>query len=268
MTQKKNNPLFALCIFLLAQFSYADDAVLTLSIPNIPPAFSAEYSVEIDGLSVGKLEVNLIQTDANNWTYHSTSTAQGIIAMFMGSEPVTDTSRLQLLDGIIRPVFYERIRKNKGEDKSEQVIYQWDNLLAQLKYKDRQAEINLNEQITDKFSSQLLIMANIKNIPATMTLPIISRAKLKQYELINYGTEVLNTIYGERETILIGRKKDDSSYRIWADPNLHGLPLQIERIKKGKTEYIVKIKDSTLLQASKKIISTSTNQRSSYFQPR
>ena len=255
------------CLLLLANNICAQDFSLPLTTPNMPPAFTAEYAVKASGMKVGKLDVNLTQTDSENWTYHSSSNALGLAAMFVGSNAVTDTSKLTLLDGTIRPTFYERIRKTKSADKSERVFYQWDRQLAQSEYKDRKLEVILNELTTDKFTLQLLIMANINNIPEKMTLPVISKAKLRDYQIVNLGTVKLNTIYGERNTILIERIKDDSSYRIWADPASHGLPLQIERIKEGKTEYIVNIENSSLHDASEKITTQSMNHpQSSYSQ--
>ncbi|MDW3094184.1 MAG: DUF3108 domain-containing protein [Gammaproteobacteria bacterium] len=260
---------FITFLLLLATSVSAQDFSLALATPNMPPAFTAEYAVKVSGMNVGTLDVNLSQTDPENWTYHSSSSALGLAAMFVGSNAITDTSKLTLLDGTIRPMFYERIRKTKSVDKSERVFYQWHKQLAQSEYKDRKQEINLTDLTTDKFTLQLLIMANIKNIPEKITLPVISKAKLKEYQIVNLGEVKLNTIYGERDTILIERIKDDSSYRIWADPASHGLPLQIERIKEGKTEYIVKIQDSSLHEASEKITMQSTNlQQPSYYQPR
>ena len=257
--------LIAVCI-LLPQTLSAENNALVLSVPNIPPAFNAEYTVKASGLHVATLTVNLTKEDENNWTYYSISDAVGLAAMFMGGEPVTDTSKLTLKDGIIRPVSYERIRKTKKEDKSERVSYQWNDLLAISQYKDRKLDVALNDHVTDKFTLQLLIMANINHIPSEMTLPIISKAKLKDYLIVNSGREKINTAYGERDTIIVERKKDDSSYKIWADPNAHGLPLQIERIKEGSTEYIVRLTETSLLDNSNKVSNISKTQRSSYFQ--
>ena len=86
---------------------------------------------------------------------------------------------------------------------------------------------------------------------------------------MNLGRETLQTSYGERETIIVERIKGDSSYKIWADPQSYGLPLQIERIKEGKTEYIVKIEDTSLLKASEKITTQTMNYpQSSNYQSR
>ena len=253
----------ALCLLFLCTVVSAEEFALSLTAPNMPPAFSAEYAVKVGGMSMGKLDVNLTQIDPENWTYHSSSTALGLAAMFVGGDPVTDTAKLKLFDNEIRPTFYERIRKTKKADKSERVFYQWEKYLAQSEYRERKLEVNLNTHTTDKFTLQLLIMANIKSIPEKMVLPVISKAKLKEYQIVNYGAVTLNTIYGERNTILIERIKGDSSYRIWADPAAHGLPLQIERIKEGKSEYMVKIQDSSLHKESEKI----TTQTMSHPQP-
>ncbi len=257
------------CLLLITSSISAQDFSLPLSTLNMPPAFTAEYAVKVGATSLGKIDVNLTQVDSKNWTYHSSSTALGLAAMFVGNDAVTDTSKLQLLDGAIRPISYEHIRKSKNIDKSERVFYQWDKRLAQSEYKDRTLEVDLKELTTDKFTMQLLIMANINNIPKEMTLPVISRAKLKTYQVVSLGVVKLNTIYGERDTILIERIKGDSSYRVWADIASHGLPLQIESIKEGKTEYTVKIENSSLHKTSEKITNQSMNHpQSSYFQPK
>ena len=263
-------PIKALLIVLLSLPGYGTaEHLLPLSLNNIPPAFSAQYVVTVGGMKMGKLEVNLTQNDASSWTYHSESSASGLAALFVGNSNVSDTSKLTLLNDQIRPILYERKRVTREVDKSERVIYQWDQFSAQSKYKDRNLDITLEESTTDKFTLQLLIMANINNIPEKMTLPIISKAKLKQYNIVNVGRETLKTIYGERETIIVERVKDDSSYKIWADPNTYGLPLQIERIKEGKTEYIVKLEESSLFPASEKITAQTMNYpQSSYFQAR
>lgn len=257
------------CLLLFTSHVSAQEFSLPLTAPNMPPAFTAEYAVKVGGLSMGKVEVNLTQVDPENWTYHSSSTALGLAAMFVGSDAVTDTSKLQLVDGAIRPIFYERIRVTKKADKSERVFYQWDAQLAQSEYKDRKLQVNLNESATDLFTLQLSIMANINSIPKQMDLPVITKAKLKNYQILNLGNVKLNTIYGERDTVLVVRKKEDSSYRIWADVELHGLPLQIESIKEGKTEFIVKLENSSLHKASNKITTQTMNHpQSSYFQSR
>ena len=262
------NTLIA-CLLLFTSNISAQDFSLPLTSPNMPPAFSAQYVLKAGGISLGKLDVNLTQVDMENWTYRSSSVALGLAAMFVGSDAITDTSKLQLLDGSIRPTSYERIRITNEADKSERVVYYWDKNIAQSEYKDRKLEVNLNGLTTDLFTMQLLLMANINNIPEKMTLPVITKAKLKDYQIVNLGAVKLKTIYGERDAILIERIKDESSYRVWADLELYGLPLQVESIKNGKSEYLVKIEDSSLHKASEKITTQSMNRpQSSYFQPR
>tara|TARA_R110002049_G_scaffold15822_5_gene64171 strand:+ start:3724 stop:4518 length:795 start_codon:yes stop_codon:yes gene_type:complete len=263
----KNILIACLCLFVSSVS--AQEFSLPLTAPNMPPAFTAEYAVKVGGLHVGKVDVQLTQIDPENWIYQSNSEALGLAALFISDDAVTDTTKLQLLDGAVRPISYERIRITKSADKSERVYYQWDKRLAQSEYKDRKLEVKLDERATDLFTLQLFIMANINSIPKEMNLPVISKAKLKNYQILNLGPEKLKTIYGERDTVLIVRAKEDSSYRIWADRALHGLPLQIESIKEGKTEYIVKLEESSLHNLSEKVTTQSMNRpQSSYFQSR
>ena len=253
---------------LFTPLNHASETLLTLHPDNIPPGFTARYTVKAGGLSLGELTVTLKQNDASHWTYHCVSSASGLAAVFAGAEPVTDTAKLQLLDNVIKPVSYERIRKTRKADKSERVVYQWQNQLAKTSYKDRQNHITLQANITDQFTLQLLIMANIKRMPASITLPVISKAKVKQYQIFNLGAAKVNTVYGQREAILVERKKGDSAYRIWADANAYGLPLQVEGIKAGKTEYRAYLTKTSLIASNETRPALAAKRpQSSYYRP-
>ena len=234
---------------------------LELTPENIPPAFSAEYDVVYSGLTVGKVTYQLTHPDKDTWIYTSTSKPQGLVAMFSGQNPVTDKAELKLMGDEILPIFYERDRKTSKGDRSESATYIWDQNIAKTSYRDRKTDIDLSTNIIDKFTIQLLIMANAKSLPDYMLLPVIAKAKVKEYEIINYGPETIDTVYGERDTIKVERKRDESSYIIWADSNAHGLPIQIQKMEDGKLEYTVRIQNSTLISDKK---SATTNQQSSY----
>ena len=157
--KKKNNFAYQYTLLLLLSLPLLANAdmSLVLSTDNIPPAFSAKYAVKVGSMSMGELEVALTQDDESNWTYQSQSSASGLAAIFVGSNNVTDTAKLSLFDSVIRPTFYERIRKTKKADKSERVFYQWDQLQAKSEYKDRKLDITLddltthNKQLKGKF---------------------------------------------------------------------------------------------------------------------
>ncbi|MEM8844868.1 MAG: DUF3108 domain-containing protein [Pseudomonadota bacterium] len=258
-------PIFTLLmLFVFSHPLLAKELELTPE--NIPPAFSAEYSVVLGGITVAKVTYKLTKPSPDTWFYTSSSSPQGLASLFAGSNTVTDKADLKLIDNEILPVYYERERKTRKEDKSEFATYIWENEIAETSYKDRKADIDLSDNIIDKFTIQLLIMANVNNIPDYMILPVISKAKVDEYEIINYGPEQIDTVYGKRDAIKVERKKDESSYIIWADLNAHGLPLQIQKVEDGKVEYTVRIQNSTLITTKK--VRSSTIQQSSYPQSR
>lgn len=234
---------------------------LSLTPENIPPAFTANYTVVLAGMNVANVTYQLSQPSPDTWLYTSSSKPQGLAAVFASSSSVSDKADLKLIGDEILPVFYERDRKTKKEDKSENAVYIWDEDIARTSYKDRKADIDLSSDIVDQFTIQLLIMANANNIPEHMVLPVISKAKVKEYEIINYGADTVDTVFGKRNAIKVERKRDESSYVIWADPNAHGLPIQIQKLEDGKVEYTVRIQDSTLIKDKK---TTATNPQPSY----
>ena len=71
-------------MLFLAATGFAGAQQLTLSEQNMPPEFTAAYSVMKGPLKVGELDVALEQTEPGTWVYHSSTTPFGIAAVFLG----------------------------------------------------------------------------------------------------------------------------------------------------------------------------------------
>ena len=186
----------------------------------------------------------------NGWVYHSSTTPKGLAAIFLNNQAVTDRTLLQLNDQTVRPVSFEHIQKTNRKDRSQYVDFDWTNNKATTQYKGISKELDLPENTFDNFSLQLLLMANVNNLPEQMQLPVISKGKFKQYQFYKVGEQVITTVYGESQTILVERRKDNekkSTYKFWVDPNHYGLPLQFEKIENGKREYIARITKSSFI---------------------
>ncbi len=222
----------------------ANDSQLILSAENIPPAFTAQYEIKKGSLKVGEMNLVLEKTADNHWVYHSSTIPKGLAAVFLNNQAVTDRTLLQLNDQYVRPVSFEHIQKTSRKDRSQYVAFDWINNKATTQYKGISKELDLPVNTFDNFSLQLLLMANVHNLPDQMQLPVISKGKFKQYQFYKVGAQVINTVYGEIQTILVERRKDNekkSTYKFWVDPDHYGLPLQFEKIENGKREYIAKI---------------------------
>lgn len=243
--------IFVVLLSLIAGPAFAESTILKLSEKNIPPIFEASYQLEKGSLQVGILDVALEKPSNQQWLYHSSTRATGVATIFLGKKPITDHSQLMLFNESIVPISFEHIQKKGKKDRSQYVSFNWQQKTAQAKYKEKDNIIPLEENMFDNFSVQLLLMANIHNLPNEFTLPVISKAKRKPYNFYKIGLEKLSTSLGVIETMLIERRKDNeknSTYRIWAAVDAHGLPLQIEKIENGKQEYIAKIISANLLE--------------------
>ena len=240
-------------VLLLACISTVNAQDLRLSEQNIPPEFTASYDVRKSSLKVGELNVAFEQTEPGKWIYQSTTTATGIAALFLKDGKITDRTELQLVNEFIRPVAFEHVQVTASKDRSQRVQFDWQTGTAQAEYKDRSNIIPLQENTFDNFSLQLLLMANVAALPDEMSFPVISKAKSKQYKFYKVGKEVIETTFGKLETVLVERRKDNkkkSTYRFWVDPNNYGLPLQIEKVEYGKTEYFAQITETSFMQTA------------------
>ena len=200
--------------------------------------------------------MNLVleKTADNHWVYHSSTTPKGFAAIFLKNQVITDRTLLQLNNQTVRPVSFEHIQKTSRKDRSQYVTFDWTNNKATTQYKGKSKELDLPVHTFDNFSLQLLLMANVNNLPAEMQFPVISKGKFKHYQFYKVGAQVINTVYGERQTILVERRKDNkkkSTYKFWVDPSHYGLPLQFEKIEYGKREYIAKIINTSFMPLPK-----------------
>jgi hypothetical protein len=234
-----------------SQSAMAEQADLELTKNNIPPAFSASYQLEKGLLQVGVLEVTLKTTSDDEWIYESNTRATGVAKVFLGEKPVVDRSVLAVLDDLILPISFEHIQKQGSKDRSQFVSFNWPQHTAQAKYKEKDNSIPLQKNMFDNFSVQLLLMANIDQLPDIFTLPVISKAKQKPFKFYKIGNVPLTTSLGVIDTLLIERRKDNdknSTYKIWAAADAFGLPVQIEKTENGKSQYLAKIISSDLLK--------------------
>lgn len=170
--------------------------------------------------------------------------------MLLGKKPIIDRSELAVINNLILPTSFEHIQKQGGKDRSQYVLFDWQQKNARAKYKEKDNTITLQKNMFDNFSVQLLLMANIQQLPDKFTLPVISKAKRKPFNFYKIGKEKLTTSLGVIDTLLIERRKDNdknSIYKIWAALDAYGLPLQIEKIENGKSQYLAKIISSNLL---------------------
>lgn len=239
-------------LFCLSQRIFAAETPeITLTNNNIPPPFSASYQLEKGLLPVGVLDVTLETSIEKGWIYQSSLRAIGVAKLFLGKEPVTDRSELAVFNHSIFPTVFKHIQIKGGEDRSQLVLFDWQEMTAQAKYKEKDRSIDLQKNMFDNFSVQLLLMANIHHLPDEFTLPVISKAKHKTFKFYKVGLVKLSTRFGLLDTLLIERRKENkknSTYRIWAALDSFGLPVQIEKIENGKSQYLAKILTSSLLQ--------------------
>lgn len=241
----------AALLWLSAGSTAAESIELQLTKDNIPPTFTASYQLKKASLQVGTLNVTLEASSEEQWVYQSSTHATGVALVFIGRKPIIDRSKLALIEKLILPTSFDHIQKKGKKDRSQHVLFDWQHKTAQAQYKEKNNNIPLQQNMFDNFSVQLLLMANIHQLPDEFTLPVISKAKRKLFKFYKIGKEKLATDFGDIETILIERRKDNeknSTYKIWAAADYYGLPLQIEKLENGKSQYLAKIISSSLLK--------------------
>ena len=109
-------------------FRAVTTALLFLSVSVINATekpYGAVYSLEADGMLIGKLERSLRQTDDGSFVLNTRSYATGFWKLFI-SDTIAEESRFTMADGKVIPQSYHYMKKNKGKRTEERVAFNSD----------------------------------------------------------------------------------------------------------------------------------------------
>lgn len=219
-------------------------AALSAQPSAILEPFSASYAIVWKGISAGTSELQLERQTDGRFLYSSRSTARGMFRMVF-SEDVTQTSLLELTEQGPRPLRY---RGDDGTPKTEKDIsldFDWAAGRVTGTAENKPVEMELSPGVQDAMSIQLALIRELRAGGKPMSYKLADKDQIKTYEYTHEGTAKIKTALGELDTIIYRSHRADSSRRIirmWHAPSLGFIPVQAERVKDGKREWLMEIR--------------------------
>ena len=243
-------------IFLLSmpQWLFAQDI----------PDFSANYKVKLNGLSAGELKRDLSTNDDGSRTFSSRSQAKGVFAFFK-PDLVEETSIWASQGKTIRPQSYTYHRTGGKKEKYLNLKFDWKTQQLKIDNNKHIIELNIAPSTLDKLVYQLALMSDLQQQKKEFNYLIADKDKVKTYNIVIVGTEIIRTPLGKIEAIKLTREYSSNKQRqttLWCAPSLNYLPVRIEHIEKDGTNFTAELRRlkgiDTATAFEKKVAKTNT----------
>lgn len=149
-----------------------------------------------------------------------------------------ERSEFKKNDHLISPIQYEYIRQKK--DKDDYIITKFDNdlIATTLVNKEKKEHMNINGAL-DRLSLQIAFQESMKKGVFEKTYNVIDKGRLREYTFTIHSDDVIETLFGKTNTIVIKRKikNNKRSTLTWYAIDHNYIPVKIEQYRKKSLKF-------------------------------
>jgi hypothetical protein len=197
-------------------------------------SFQAEYQIRLGNIPAGKVEISLELDGNGNYRYRQHSIPMGLVAAFKSDE-ITEVSEGLIRQGRIIPSSYRYQRERSKKPKKVHLIFDWKTgrVASQEANPGWSLEIPVGTQ--DRFSKQLAMIVAMNRTQDAVSFQVADDERLKTYHFRPTGTETVETEERKYQALKIERSRDARPPKstLWLAPDLHYLPVRVERLERG-----------------------------------
>ena len=217
-----------LMIFVLNTNLYASNQIIS----------KHEYKLYKGNILFGKSDYILYKNN-KDYTFEIKSKTAGVFKMKKDNR--LEVSNFSMVDGIINPISYifERVKKDKNIS-IKTFFNSADNYAQTFNQDEKKEHVNIPYSL-DRLSVQIDYQNKIRKGVFENTYHVIDKGRLREYLFLLYGDEVLDTIFGKTNTIIIKReiKNNKRSTLTWYAIDYGYIPVKIEQFRKDSRKFTV-----------------------------
>jgi len=215
----------ALVFFLLISvFASAED--------ELPPLFSAEYSLHSMGTRIALMQRRFTKLENGNYLYYSETHTKGLLALIR-KDSIIEQSTWLFEQAQFRPLHYSYAHTGDKKNRQVRIDFDWATSLISTSVNDSNWQMPMQPDIMDKLLYQLAIMVDLGKGKAPIKYTVADGGKIKNYDFDLLGEELINTPLGEFLTVKLERHKPNSKRMttLWCARDLGYLPIKVENIE-------------------------------------
>ncbi len=225
----------SLLLLTLSMFSPGSAAEVPLR------AFGASYDLYKGGMHIAVAEISLQDIDGL-WRWSMTTRARGIYALFISSNPYSETTFTQDNDAIqLQQILVTNMKDKK---KNESANFDWNNGTIAVLRRGKQKELPLAASVYDYNSIHLLTAAMQLRQQENATVDFYRKGKLVKSRVVYGGTGNVD-INGESVGAVIYEQvmvRSNSKIKYYYDAENPLLPLRIERLESGESPAVLSLR--------------------------
>ena len=207
--------------------------------------FVAEYDIYHLGIPIARGQRSLERVNMDTYRMVARINTSGFIGWFKKVE-IVEHSLLQSDGTALHSLEYEYRRT--GSNKPRHVVIDFDRqqnkIINIVNGNHWQMELTeeQNQSVVDKLLYQLAVVQELAVGNNPQSFLIADGGKLKTYLHYHHGTELIDTSYGQQETIKLEQYKNSDQKRkviMWIAPNLDYQPVKISYTNKKGGTFLV-----------------------------
>lgn len=195
-----------------------------------PQPFNAVYTISMGPLTIGESERTLTRDSAGNYIFKTSAHSTGM-ASFVVKDQIEERSLWRFTNGAIIPLEYRYKRTGGKREKQQRVVFDWKKGLATNVGPSDPWQIPISGPTYDKLIYQMAASLDLQNGKREMVYHIADNDKIREYQVVVEGEEMVKTPMGSFRAIKIKRINDKRDTVLWCAPSLNYLPIRIDYVE-------------------------------------
>ncbi len=207
--------------------------------------FRATYRVSYGVLS-GELTLELEHRMGDDWMLTSTATTRGVARVFRRGELVERTL-LRADENGIRPMEYNRTDGISGPERNASLMFMHEEDRVVGSDREDEVDLSMNGELSDRLSMQVRLMFDLLNGERPESYQVIDRAEIRKLSITYAGDEQVRAAGSDYDSLRIEHQSENSSRstRLWLAREERFLPVRIEQLRRGSTEWTGELREVT-----------------------
>ena len=192
--------------------------------------FSAEYSLSLGYLVIGRVTVRLRLTPDGDYEYLARTLPVGVTAV-LRSDEITERSQGEIRDGLVIPHSYHYRHLGSEHPRQVDLRFRWDSMQVTNRTPESEWVMRIEPGTQDKFSQQLMLMLALQAGRREIGFPVADGGRLKRYRFLVQPEESVETEAGSFRSLHLIRIKEgrNSQADFWLASGLDYLPVKVQR---------------------------------------